>query len=99
MPLWLTLNVLQLKILKSLQLLGKCFAISRSNALETFVETDLLKGGLKYIMFCFHDFGFSDLLLVNFKSTLQPNFFVFNYGCIKNFLVRIFQQSFRDGIG
>ena len=40
-----------------------------------FVETDLLKGGLNHIMFGFCVFGFSDLLLVYFKSTLQPNFF------------------------
>ena len=34
------------------------------------VETDLLKGGLFCIMFRFRVFGFSDLLLVYFKSTL-----------------------------
>ena len=40
------------------------------NVFATFAETDFLKGGLNHTMFRFSVFGFSDLLLVYFKSAL-----------------------------
>ena len=49
--LFLTLTALRLKILWSLRLLGKYFVTNWRNVFATFVETDLLKGGLNHIMF------------------------------------------------
>ena len=48
----------------------KCFVTNLRNVFSTFIETDLLKGGLNHIMFCFCVFGFSDLLSEYFKSIL-----------------------------
>ena len=51
-------------------ILGKCFVTNWRNVYATLLETDLLRGRLNHIMFCFHIFCFSDLLLVYFRSTL-----------------------------
>ena len=75
MQLWITLTVLQLKILWSLWLLGKCFVSNWRNVFAAFVETELVKSGLNNILFRFRLFGFSDLLLMYFKSTSKPDFF------------------------
>ena len=63
-------NSIPVDVLWRLWLLEKDFVTNWGNVFEWFVQTDLLGFRLNDIMFRFHVFGFSDLVLVYFKSLL-----------------------------
>ena len=61
-------NCIVVKVLLNLWHCENCFVISWRNIFVMFVDTNFLKGRLNRIIFGFHFFGLSDLLLAYFKS-------------------------------